>query len=194
MPDIYFRRPEKSEHGKNAKLKKLSRVFKNKHACCYCTKMVCKPVEHLEGHHSNEEDVQEIISLSKDDAQWKTGLTILRNKGNHKHNLSFLSAKRGEMLLSRRPSRKTAAPLFVSVYTPCPSCFVWVTDLVKHRSHTDRCVASESRMSKGGAVIASSTKVGRLTGASDALKREVLAKMADNAVARIMSGDSLTRK
>ena len=63
---VYFRKTEKNEIGKKGQLKKLDRVFKSKHACFYCGKLICKPVEHLEEKHLEEEGMKEILQLTKD--------------------------------------------------------------------------------------------------------------------------------
>ena len=190
LNDVFFRKPEATEIGKKGQQKKECRVYKNKHACFYCAKLVAKPVEHLEGQHAEETEVKRILSLAKDDNQRKGLLTLLRNKGNHRHNLTVVSEKRGELLMSRRPTR-TAAPLLVSSYMPCPSCFAWVQDIAKHRSFTNRCVSNTEKLTKRAAILLSSTQLGRHTEASEKLQREVMSKMAGDSIGCIAREDAL---
>ena len=64
---VYFRKTEKNEIGKKGQLqlKKIDRIFKTKHACMYCGKLVCKSVMNIEEKHSKEEEMKEICSLQK---------------------------------------------------------------------------------------------------------------------------------
>ena len=189
---VYFRKTEKNEIGKKGQLKKLDCVFKSKHACFYCGKFICKPVEHLEEKHSEEKGMKEILQLTKEkdvDAHRKNLVTMLRNKGNHKHNLAVIEAESGELLLSRRPQGEGS--FLAASYKPCPSCFAWVSNLAKHRSYTDRCVAKEGKLTKREVQLKADVHTGHHKGAIKELQDEVLAKMSDDSISQISKKDHL---
>ena len=133
----WLAKTECNELGKNGQLKKPSRVFKNKHVRFYCRKL-----EHLEDKHAKEREMVEISLSAKDKAI---------NRGNHQRNISTIEAERGELLLSRRPQGE--GPFLASKYKPCPSCFAWVYNLAKHRSHTNRWAGMDGKMSKKDILI-----------------------------------------
>ena len=159
MPDIYFKTNVKAPIGQKGQIKKSPRVFNANHACLFCGKMVCKPVEHMEQRHAGEERVR---TLSTDQTERRTQLTLLRNHGDHVHNMMVIKAGRGELIMSRRP--RGHGPFQASSFKPCPSCLSWVTNLARHRSHTDRCVAKATKMTKmtkREALLKSAVQMGR---------------------------------
>ena len=99
-------------------------------------------------------------------------ITILRNRGNHQQNISTIEAERGEQFLSRRPQGD--GPFLASKYKPCPRCFTRVSNLAKHRSHTNRCAGMDGKMSKREAFLKASLHLGQLKGATRELQDEVL--------------------
>ena len=114
---------------------------------------------------------------------------MLRNKGNHKHNLAVIEAESGELLLSRRPQGE--GPFLAASYKLCPSCFAWVSNLAKHRSHTDRYVAKEGKLTKREVQLKADIHMGHHKGAIKELQDEVLAKMSDDNISQILKKDHL---
>ena len=47
--------------------------------------------------------------------------TLLRNRGNHDHNLAVVNKKAGELITSRRQHS-----LCYTEYSPCPLCLEWI--------------------------------------------------------------------
>ena len=58
FPGLYFRKTERRKRGTNGQEKKNNRVFKSKHSCLICGKLVAKPVQHLTQVHTQEEAVK----------------------------------------------------------------------------------------------------------------------------------------
>ena len=160
----WLAKTECNELGKNGQLKKPSRVFKNKHVRFYCRKL-----EHLEDKHAKEREMVEISLSAKDKAI---------NRGNHQRNISTIEAERGELLLSRIPQGE--GPFLASKYKPCPSCFAWVYNLAKHRSHTNRWAGMDRKMSKREVLLKAIVHLVQLKGATRELQDEVISKLSDD--------------
>ena len=107
-----------------------------------------------------------------------------------RRSLSFyFKAGRGELIMSRR--LRGHGPFQASSFKPCPSCLSWVTNLARHRSHTDRCVAKATKMTKREALLKSAVQMGRHLGASTELQNEVLAKMSNDNISHVLTNDRL---
>ena len=95
---------------------------------------------------------------------------IFRNKGDHKHNMRVLEEKRGELIVSQRPTRD-----FRSMnYGPCAKCRLWVfkLNLLKHH---EKCVCVDT--SKKEKNFTRTT--GNLAMDSDILADRIPVKMSD---------------
>ena len=102
---VYFRKIKKSETGIKGQKTKMLRVFDIKHACYFCEKLISKPPEHMEAKHKDEPEIKKLAELDDKTKKQERNrhLTLLRNKGDHKHNTKVLEQKCGELLLVRRP-------------------------------------------------------------------------------------------
>jgi len=142
--NIFFRKTEKNPIGKNGQLKKMDRVFNTRHACLFCGKLFAKVHDHIMQKHHDEAEVQLLPSINNPDKEKRRRmLTLLRNKGDHKHNKRVMEAKQGELILARRPAGVKS--IRTDQFKPCPSCFMWVSDVAKHRSHSNRCVEKKRK-------------------------------------------------
>ena len=54
---IYIRKTQKTFLSKDGLLKQSNRVYKSKHSCLICKKLIAKPVAHLEEVHANDERI-----------------------------------------------------------------------------------------------------------------------------------------
>ena len=104
--------------------------------------------QHVLRRHKQEEEVKHIED-EKDEQKRKERLHRLRCKSYHQKNLGALQARKGEIILERRPdqSHKT---FDVNQYGPCPSCYAWVSKKLMKR-HYNKCAQQTSL--KGSALI-----------------------------------------
>ena len=98
----------------------------------------------------------------------------------------------GLLLIARAPVGD--GPFLMEAYKPCPSCFLWVADLAKHRSQSTRCINGSIKMSKRQASFIACTLVINQNEASKDLQMEVLAKLKDDAVNNIIKNYPLLIK
>ena len=90
-------------------------------ACFYCGKTLKHRIsEHLESMHKNETDVAKAFALKGKDR--KNAITLLRNKGNFKHNIKVLTSKQDNIIVARRPPKSRLIP---SNYLPCTYCYAF---------------------------------------------------------------------
>ena len=67
--------------------------------------------------HANEDSVKQ-IELESDTGKRKELIIVLTQRGNHRHNLSVVDARRFELLVSRRPGNSAATPMVLCEFTP----------------------------------------------------------------------------
>ncbi|XP_050398338.1 protein suppressor of hairy wing isoform X4 [Patella vulgata] len=185
VPLAYFRGIQKTKVGKSGQIKKSDRVFSNRHSCLYCGILVCKPIDHIERMHSDEKEVADLnLKPKKTDSSRerhekssvrRKQLEILRNRGNHKHNLAVKLSEVGEIIPLRRPSGKGI--FYLSKFGPCPNCYGWISDQSKHRY---RCVVKDKDIKgKSCGTAKSNSHKRKSEGTSTAkLTKEVLETMA----------------
>eukprot|EP00057_Strongylocentrotus_purpuratus_P022884 XP_011677358.1 PREDICTED: uncharacterized protein LOC105444594 isoform X2 [Strongylocentrotus purpuratus] len=115
----------------------LRRKWDKRHFCVFCEKDTPKFARHIQSHHSNEVDVKRIMAFPKKSKNRRDLLELLRNKGNHAHNLQVLREGKGLLIPFKRPTYETP----VKDYLPCTQCYAWYvrSDLWKHRK---KCVGS----------------------------------------------------
>ena len=134
---------------------KTKRVQNQKHACLVCGKMVMHIGDHIKIHKGVKE-VDEILAhkenkkpASKDQPTADAGKKkkrayiprlslqeLYRNRGDHRHNMAVLRDKKGELIVSRRPTRNFKS----SDFGPCPKCYLWLTK-INLPKHIEKCVA-----------------------------------------------------
>lgn len=189
--NIFFRKTEKNPIGKNGQLKKMDRVFNTRHACLFCGKLFAKVHDHIMQKHHDEAEVQLLPSINNPDKEKRRRmLTLLRNKGDHKHNKRVMEAKQGELILARRPAGVKS--IRTDQFKPCPSCFMWVSDVAKHRSHSNRCVEKNEKISKRQLMVACEATSGTYGHVPSLLQSEVFSKMClTDTITQIAVNDQL---
>lgn len=98
------------------------RVYDRRHACYFCNKFIGKVTRHLETVHSKEIEVAKLLALDHKSQERKEGFLCLLRAGDYYHNCEVLAVKRGELILSRRPSFRQRPEISVKDYGPCPQC------------------------------------------------------------------------
>ena len=108
--------------------------------CLFCEELLSNIHRHYEIRHGGEEHVKEMMKAKKNFKKNPSPTnkdekdrqqTLLKNRGNFKHNLKVLAANSGELHVVRRPE----SPLDAVHFTPCPDCFGFYNkrDLFKHQ-------------------------------------------------------------
>ena len=105
-------------------------VYDKTHHCVFCgLQILSKISRHLINVHSDETVIREIILLPKRSSERRAKLQKLANEGNFKHNINVLQEGRGELVVGKRGTNKSA-----SEYTACEFCkrFESKTNLWRH--------------------------------------------------------------
>ncbi|XP_071828763.1 uncharacterized protein [Apostichopus japonicus] len=110
--------------------------------CVYCMKTYAKLPRHLEQVHLKEKEVAEALNYDKGSCKRKELLTLLRNKGNHSHNVEVWQSGSGCLI----PARRTPFDQSHDEFLPCNLCFGYFSrdNLWKHKKNC--FMASESTM------------------------------------------------
>jgi len=116
---------------------------------------------------------------------------IIRNKGDHMHNLRVLSEGIGEIILGRRQHG-----LFdVKQYGPCPKCFIWIKIDKTMFRHQLRCPSTDDGDDHLGMKelrITSLAEAGRLNlKAEKALREEVFTTITNDHIGQVAQNDTL---
>ncbi|CAH1778856.1 unnamed protein product, partial [Owenia fusiformis] len=119
-PGIYVRKVRHTSNTSHGIKKKNSLVYDAKHCCFFCKKVVTNISSHLRGKHGCEEEIMDIKNCTNKNIV-RAKLDIIRNKGDHFHNVKTCRAKEGELLV-----RLSAGDLDIEKYGPCPMCLQWV--------------------------------------------------------------------
>lgn len=204
---VFIRKVTTSLTTKTGKKKKCSRVYNSRHCCPFCKKLFLNFSQHFLGkQHEEEPEVIEIagIKVLRNDSpqekaakekQRKKLLTILRNRGDNEHNNNVMAKKKGEIILTRRPTEGDDGSFSVEEYGPCPMCLEWLKVQVIPRHHST-CVAHDKgkieRITKGNLLIQSAVLCGRLQySASDTMVKEVYPIMRDDEIGKVAKSDPL---
>ena len=131
--------------------------------------------------HHEETEVKLIVETTDEDEQTRLK-SLLRLNGNHSHNSVVKNRGCGEIMLSRRPQ---AGPYILGKYAVCPSCFTWVSNLLKHRSYSKICHG------RNGEPLFKKVAPNSKSRASPMLEAEVLVKMTDDQTPTIIKNDLL---
>ncbi|XP_069111307.1 uncharacterized G-patch domain protein DDB_G0278987-like [Argopecten irradians] len=150
-PSIFIRKKLTSKHTATGRKKATDRVYNNYHCCFICKKLCTNIVKHLLTHKDNPE-TNELISLkgAKDESKSKVLQILLRNKGDHAHNLA-VKIEGGELIISRKTGRFCSEE-----YGPCPNCLEWIKLEAYRPKHAKTCPAvknSSKTMTKGEAIV-----------------------------------------
>ncbi|XP_072174309.1 uncharacterized protein, partial [Diadema setosum] len=157
--------------------------------CLYCDKPQKKLTQHLP-QHKNEVEVAAYMAEKPGEKRQRL-LTIIRNKGNHKHNCEVLAEDKGGLVVIYRPSHH-ADP---QDYVPCYHCYGWFakTEMWKHK-----CVVKPAQPSSSeGKKRQNQVRKGKLllppapgTKSCD-IVHKVLSGLRSDDVARCIKGDCL---
>ena len=112
--------------------KNKTRTYDKRQACYYCKKLYSKIARHYKQQHEREREVRIALSFNKGSSNRKKQLEKLRLLGNYHHNLRVLQSKKGELIVSRRPS--TSNRCNPNDFLPCSYClgFIRRQELWKH--------------------------------------------------------------
>ena len=195
---IYITKLQTSDKSIFGKAKKHSRVHDFYHACVYCHKLFSNITNHLRNKHKQNSEVKRIIDLGVGEHTRKTRRRlwdILRNRGDHLHNMEVLKRKNGRAILSRRPSVFKFAS-----FGPCPNCLEWIQLDRTLDKHKPLCPGVEDTAgmipkttpTRNESIMQSlviSNRIGTL--ASAALKNEVFTIMTRDEVSGVAQKDDL---
>lgn len=146
-----------------AKKTSVGKRIRNKdHSCYFCHKLLRNLARHFERAHSNETEVARILSMPKNSKRRREAFNALTRNGDFYHNCDVLLLKKGELILTRRPSEQERKFLKYTDYGPCPEClgFMIKRHLWHHLKYSCICLKDKS--------ILSSKKSSRLPAAESA--------------------------
>ncbi|KAJ8964936.1 hypothetical protein NQ314_004515 [Rhamnusium bicolor] len=109
------------------------RVRNKRHSCYFCQKLIIHMAQHLELCHGKELGVAKLLAMAKNSKSRKEGFLELVRAGDFFHNCNVVSAKEGELILVRRPTKNEALTYTYRNYGPCPHCLGYM--LKKHLWH-----------------------------------------------------------
>ena len=198
---VFIRKVIKSGISKLGKKKKSDRVYQNYHCCLVCRKLASNITKHL-CHHKDDKDVNELLVMQKDaldeedgerkslqEKKYRNFQAMLRNKGEHQHNVEVLNKGIGELLISRCPDKLESV-----LYGPCPLCYEWIKVESSASKHQDTCPAlgSDTKLTKGESIICSAVLVGCVKAeASTLLIKEVFPIMTRDNQTELAISDPL---
>lgn len=141
---------------------------------------------HLNAKHKNEEEVFAALS---DTSNFE--MSLLRARGDDKHNCTVIQEGKGCLLIFRRPTKDFQA----DKYGPCLHCREWMLKSTIKR-HQPKCIARRHsaipNLSKRNLIMQSDIISGRLkTNASDLMKKEVFPIMMRDNVTEVAQNDFL---
>ena len=163
---------------------RASRSYDKKYHCFFCQKIVSKIARHLESQHKNEQDVA-LIMAEKNKKKRRQMWTVLRNKGNHVHNIEVFEKGAGAIVVVHRPNYSVPASSFV----PCQFCYGYYSksELWRHR-----CVARDfkkNKMQRNQWVSSGRLLLPMPNNIPDLLK-DILSKMKTDSVSLLIKNDA----
>lgn len=154
--------------------------------CVYCGTSVAKLPRHMEAVHSQETEVAEVLSLDKKSKERSLKWELLRNKGNHAHNVQVLKEGHGFLIPVKRPSH----PVSADIYLPCKQCLGYFvgTDMWKHLK---QCPLTEGKNPQTKHLQAECAMLLPMAeGSSSVFKDKVLSKMTRDEVFIAVKNDA----
>lgn len=148
-----------SEVNKSGKEKKDNRIRNSVHECTYCQGRFTNIAKHLQTHRE-EREIMEIQKMKDDgkktDAEEKSNLlrnvnlrlTLLRQQGDHKHNIRAQESGHGELYVGRR--NNSMAGFVVDSFKYCKDCLLWLHTSSNMSMHSSHCIAREKSTGRGG--------------------------------------------
>lgn len=170
---------------------KTRRVWDKKHYCLYCGKPYGKMPRHLQQIHYEETEVAHFLSLPLKSTRRRLLIRKIVNEGDYTHNFEALKNKKGELVTYRRPSSKEVVDS--SDYVPCECCLAFFkrVDLWKHRQNcTFKSLVESNKQGSRRRLQSRSALLMPITcDASEGLKKNVIAKMNQDEIARVICTD-----
>ena len=117
--------------------KVLGRKYDKVMYCLYCSKPQTRVSRHLKVHHRDQPDVVKYMT-AKTQEEENYHLTMMRNKGNHRHNYDVMEKGEGQLVVVYRPNHN-ADP---KDYRPCRYCFGW---FARKEAWQHKCVANTEK-------------------------------------------------
>ena len=111
LPDVQVEVAEGKWSNKSGR-----KLYRKLHFCPFCDMRLHHIIRHLEKKHSSIPEVKKLIEAGKKN-ELKTRLTaLLKNWGNFQHNVVVLKARRGSLMVDRRPGMQfSVAVSFMTV-------------------------------------------------------------------------------
>lgn len=165
----------------------------DKRSCCFICHSIClKMARHLELKHANEPAVAKLLAMKKKSSQRRNGFIKLIRTGNFYYNMEVLAAKRGQLMLCRRPHLKQKCKY--TDFGPCPHClgFMAKSHLVRHAkscfSRTSHLTESQSKniRTESASIVTSILFNGR-----EDFRKDILNKFRDDALSGICRTDDV---
>ena len=177
------------------KVKKNPRVWNRRNFCTFCTFVGTNISKHIKTH-KGESEVAKVIAMTESNEdnkkEVKAQLEILRNRGNHEHNVQVHQECSGELILSRRNPKEKSFD--VKEYGPCPTCFLWIKNKDMKRHTKVRCIAvtkSDPKETPTNPTIQSRILKGEGFCGSKLLQREVYPSMSGDRESLVAQKDEL---
>ncbi|KAJ8943299.1 hypothetical protein NQ314_009788 [Rhamnusium bicolor] len=125
------------------------RIRNKDHSCYFCHKLLRNLARHFERAHSNETEVARILSMPKNSKRRREAFNALTRNGDFYHNCDVLLLKKGELILTRRPTEQERKFLKYSDYGPCPEClgFMIKRHLWHHLKYSCICMKDKNILS-----------------------------------------------
>ena len=188
-------------------------VYDKGYFCVFCKKQILHNIgRHLLQVHKGDARVAEILKMEKHSRQRKNALGLLANEGNLQHNVAMLKEGADKLVVSRRTPHNHRS----SDYTPCAEChkFVLKANLwrhgktcVKKNAECQNATEQNEKLLEEGKFSKNSSKKFRyamkesrallssmLCGEKEENLQDVLARMRDDDIKRIIQGDVLVRR
>ncbi|KAK4885661.1 hypothetical protein RN001_001932 [Aquatica leii] len=125
------------------------RIRNKDHSCYFCHKLLRNLARHFERAHSNKTEVARILSMPKNSKRRREAFNALTRNGDFYHNCDVLLLKKGELILTRRPTEQEKKFLKYSDYGPCPEClgFMIKRHIWHHLKYSCICIKDKNILS-----------------------------------------------
>ncbi|KAL5021120.1 hypothetical protein ScPMuIL_000275 [Solemya velum] len=163
------------------------RLYDKALACYFCEKVLHHRIQkHLKHCHKNENIVAEALAKSSK-TERDNKMKKIKNLGAFKYNLKVIASGRGNLIVARRPSKKT---LTVEQFLPCLYCygFFYKKELWRH---TRSCPLKTNKSEKQQQVISRSKLLllGGLTSCSVSNKQHIPIELQETVFRKIRKDD-----
>ncbi|XP_028037005.1 uncharacterized protein LOC114248078 [Bombyx mandarina] len=173
------------------------RKWDRRNCCIFCEQLVTNFTRHLFRNHSDEIDVQKLLSITDPDPKVQKIKRIavtndLRNRGNYLHNNNVVTDNEGCIIPNRRKNYKEL-PQSPSGYVVCKKCLGTFKRSTFYR-HSKKCMTEDNMKKDMNRVITShsfSIMPNFLNNISTEFKENILPKLRNDELALIVKNDPL---